>query len=85
VIERDRHDDRGARGRDHVGGVELAAEAGLQQQDVGRIAREGEEGRDRGDLEERDRIAAIGALAFLDQIDQRLLIDELAPSSIARK
>ena len=32
---------------DHVGGVELAAEADLQQQDVGRRAREGEEGRRR--------------------------------------
>ncbi len=75
VIERDRHDDGGLRRRDHVGGVELAAEAGLQQQDVGGHAREGEEGGDGGDLEERDRIAAVGALAFLDQLDQRLLFD----------
>jgi hypothetical protein len=78
VIERDRHDDGGQRRRDHVGGVEFAAKAGLQQQDVGLHAREDEEGGDRRDLEEGDRIAAIGALAFFDQIDQRLLFDQRA-------
>src|SRR6185503_21335018 len=76
VIERDRHYDGGQRRRDHVGGVELAAEAGLQQQNVGLHARKREEGGDRGDLEKGDGVAAVGALAFLDQLDQRLLLDQ---------
>ncbi len=52
---------------DHIGRVEPAAEAGLQQQDVGRRAGEGEEGGAGGDLEEGDGLAAIGPLAFLEQ------------------
>ena len=41
---------------DHVGGVEPAAEADFEQQHVGRMAREQQERRRRGDLEHGDRL-----------------------------
>ena len=46
---------------DDVGGVEPAAEPHLEQAEVGRVAREEVEGDRRGDLEQGDRLAAVGA------------------------
>ena len=61
---------RGRRLRDDIGGIEPAAQAHFEQQIVGGIAREGEKGRGGGDLEEGDGLAAIGLLAFLEQIGE---------------
>ena len=47
----------------HVGGVEPAAQPGLEQHPVGAALGEGQEGRRGGDLEEGDRRAGIGRLA----------------------
>ncbi len=76
VVERDRGDRGHRRARDHVGRVEPAAEPGLEQHDIGRDAREGEEGRRRGDLEIGDRRALIGPLALLQHVEQRVLVDQ---------
>ena len=65
--KRDRRQHRQPRLLDHVGRVEPPAEADLQQQDVGRRAGEGEECGSGGDLEEGDRLAAVGPLAFLEE------------------
>ena len=54
--------------RDDVGGVEAAAEPDLQQQRIRGLAREGEEGGGGRDLEEGDGLAAVRALAFLEQL-----------------
>jgi hypothetical protein len=63
--------DRGHAGlRDHVGRIEPAAESGFEQQDVGRLAREAEEGGRGGDLEIGDRGPAVGRLASLEQRGQ---------------
>ena len=58
VIEIDRRDDGDGRPVDDVGRVELAAEAHFQDQRVGLVAREGEQGGGGRDFEEGDRLAA---------------------------
>ena len=64
---------------DHVGGVEPAAQADLEQHEVGRRAREGEKGRGRRDLEEGDRLAAVGLLALRPAARaRRVVVDQLA-------
>ena len=78
MVEGDGRDDRDERPADDVGGIEPAAESGLEQQDVGRSPREREEGGGRGDLEEGDRIAPVDAFAFLQQPRQDALVDGLS-------
>ena len=63
MIDRHRRDHAGERLLDHVGGVEPAAEADFEQQHVGRMAREQQKRRRGLDLEHRDRLAGIDALA----------------------
>ena len=64
--------------RDHVGGVEPAAEPHLQQQQVRAMVPEGMERRGRGDLEEGDRRAVVDGLAMGQARAQRLLRDRPA-------
>ena len=76
VIERD-WGNRGHSGaEDYVGRVEPPAEPGLEQDHIGGRAGKGEKGRRRCDFEIGDRRPAIGALAFLEQRNQRFLIDQ---------
>src|SRR5207302_248785 len=76
VIERNWRD-RGDRGAaDDVGGVKTPAEPDLEQHDVGRRARETEKGRRGRYLEKGDRRIPIGAFAFFEKRDQRLLVDQ---------
>ena len=70
VIHRDRHDHVERRPRDNVGGVEPAAETDFQDDGVGRMLGEGQEGGGRRDLEIGDRVAGIDALRMLQAIDQ---------------
>ena len=60
---------------DDVGGVEAASETDLEDQGVGGMLGEGEEGRRRGDLEESDGIAGVDALDALQQRDKLGLAD----------
>ena len=64
VHRRDHRDRRAGRSR---WWHPAAAKPHFQQQVVGRMAREGQHGGRRGDLEKGDRLAAIGLLAFLQQ------------------
>ena len=66
MVERDRGDHASPAGARYVGGIEPAAQADLEQQRVGRMAREQQEGGGGRDLEHGDRRAGIGALAFLE-------------------
>ena len=68
---------------DDIGRVEPAAKAGFQQQQIGWCLGEGEKGRRRGDLEERDQLAGIGGLGAGEAIDQPVLGDRRAPSGPA--
>ena len=78
MIERDRRERGEPRARHHIGRIEPAAEPGLHQEDVGRPAREGDEGRRGGDLELGDRRAAIDPLAPVQGIGQSGLGDRQA-------
>jgi hypothetical protein len=60
---------------DDIRCVEPSAQAGLKEHDVGRMLREGEEGRCGGDLEESDRLAAIGFFGALQDVEKRALAD----------
>src|SRR5581483_7704854 len=77
VVHRDRGDHRGERVLDDVGGVEAAAEPDLEERVVGGVIGKQDEGRRGGDLELRNRGAAIGALGFEQRIDQGILVDEM--------
>ena len=78
MVDRDRRDDRERRVREHVGRVEPAAEAGLEQSHVGGRPREAEQGGRRGHLEEGDRLIAVNPLAFTEQFGERVLFDQRA-------
>ena len=78
MIERDRRQHAQLRAVDHVGRIEPAAEADLEQHHVGRRAREGEEGRAVVISKKVIGAAAVGALALLEQRQQRALVDQPA-------
>ena len=78
MIHRHRRDRAGERRVDHVGRVEPAAETDLEQQHIGRMPRKQKERRGGLDLEHRDRLRAVGALAFQQHIGQRLVAHQLA-------
>src|SRR5439155_14015921 len=67
VVERDRGDRGRRRMAQQVGRVEAPAKPGFKQHDIGWNAGEGEKRCRRGDLEKGDRLAPVGALAFLEQ------------------
>ena len=79
MIHRHRRDDARERTLDHVGRIEPAAEADLEQQHVGGMAREQHEGGGGLDLEQRDRRIAIGALAFGERIGKLRIGDQQPP------
>ena len=68
---------------DHVGRIEPAAKADFEQNDIGRMLREQQEGRDGLDLEEGDRRASIDPLAFQQRGDQFVIIDQDAAADLA--
>ena len=71
-------DDGGGGRVDHVGGVDPAAEADLEEEHVGGRLGEQQQGRRGGDLEEGDRVAAVGRLAAREGVGQAVLRHELA-------
>ena len=73
MVERDRRDQRCQRLIDDIGGIEPAAQSDLEQQHVGGMACEQQEGGGGGDLEHRDRRAGIGALAVLEHVAELLV------------
>jgi hypothetical protein len=75
MVERDGRDDRERRPRDHVGGIEAAAEAHLQDRCIGRSLGEGQQGRGRRDLEEGDGVAGIGTLRARQHVGKLGLAD----------
>ena len=75
MVQRHRRDHGDFGPGDHVGGVQPSAEAGLQHGEVGLNAREGEEGRRRGDLEEGDGMGVVGGFALGQQSGQRPVAD----------
>ncbi len=77
-----RHDGR-KRLLDDVGGVEASAEAHFEQQDMGRVLGEQQEGGRRGDLEDGDRRAGIRLLAAAERVDQRRLRHEASAAGRA--
>ena len=78
MIHRHRRHQSGGRRRDHVGRVEGAAEPDLEEQIIGRMFGEELECRRRGDLEEGDRPAVVGALADGQRRGELGLVDQLA-------
>ena len=60
MVERHGHDHATGGPVDDVGGVEAAAEADLDERDIGRVLGKQQEGHGGGDLEDGDRLAAIG-------------------------
>ena len=68
-----------------VGGIEPPAEADLQQHHVGRVLREQAEGSRGLDLENGDRLAGIGPLAFLQRLAQFVIGDEHAAARAPRR
>ena len=78
MIDGDRGDGRGERPLDHVGGVEPAAQAGLQQREIGRRLGEGLEGKRGGDLEKRDGRFAVRRFAIVDELQEARVVDQAA-------
>ena len=78
VVDAHGRDGAEGRGLENVGGVEPATQARLQQEDIRRLAREGQEGGGGGDLEEGDGGLAVGHLAFFQEGGQLGLWDQLA-------
>jgi hypothetical protein len=83
MVDRDRGDHRQRRAVDHVGGVQAAAEADLQQGVIRLGAGEGHIGGDGGDFEKGDRLVAVDPLAFLQQRGQRGFADQLSGNADA--
>jgi hypothetical protein len=79
VVDRHRGDHRGERRRDDVGGVEPAAEADLEQENVGRMTREQIEGGGRRDLELGDRPAVVDLFGPDQRVGEFVLVDERPP------
>ncbi len=75
VIHRHRRNHRDGRGVDNIGRIEPPAKARFQQQQIRRVTGIGEERRRRRDLEERDGLAVIRRLAFLENRKQQLFAD----------
>ena len=78
MVHRHRRDHAGERLRHHVGGVEAAAEADLQQQHVGRALGEEVEGGGRCHLEEGDGRPVVDPLAMLQRGGELGLVHEAA-------
>ena len=64
--------------RDHIGGVETAAQADFEQQIIGRGPAEEQEGGRGGDLEHGDRLPRIDTLAFVERRLEPRVVDEFA-------
>ena len=60
MVERDRHDDGDGRRLDDIGRIEAAAEADLDDGDIGRMFGKEQEGDGRQDLENGDLLPGIG-------------------------
>jgi len=78
MVDADGRDRADRRLVDDVGGVEAPAEPDLQHQQLGRNGGEDVERRRRDDLEEGDRIIAVGRLAGLDRGFERVVVDNRA-------
>ena len=76
MVQRHRSDHRNRWRLEHIGAVVAAAQAHLDDADIGGGAGEGLEGQGRGDLEEADRLARIGGLDHIGQLVQRLVADQ---------
>ena len=83
MVHADRRDDGRDRPVDDVGGVEPAAESGLQQHDIGFMPRKQTECRRGLDLENRDRLARIDVLAMLQHPAQLGVINQPAAAALA--
>ena len=84
VIHADRRDDGRQRRLDHIGGIEPAAETDFEQHDIGRMPREQTERRGGLDLEDRDRLAFVGALAMFERAAQLVVVHQHAASRCGR-
>ena len=69
---------------DHIGRVIAPAEPRLEQQPVGLRLAEQQKSRGRGDLEEGDRLLAVGPLAAFKSRLQRRVLDDLAAALRAK-
>ncbi len=66
---------------DDIGGIEPSAEPDFEQQHIGGMARE-QKKRSRGlDLEHRDRLTGIDALAFFQRGDQLVVRNQFSGQS----
>ena len=75
-LDRDGRDDREGRCLDHVGRIEAPAQADLEEERIGGLAREGKKGGGGGDLEESDGLARVGPLALLEKGRETVLVDD---------
>ena len=85
VIHADRRDHGRQRRVDHIGGIEPSAEADFEQHDIGRMLREQAERRRGLDLENRDRLAGVGALAMFERRAQFVVADQHAAAARPRR
>ena len=53
--------------RDHIGGIQPAAQSYFKKQIIGRLTREGEESSNRGDLEKSDGFTIIGGFTLFQK------------------
>ena len=83
VVDRDRRDHGGERPLDHIGRIETSAEAGFEKEEIGGVCGENREGGGGRDLEKRDRIVAVQALAFAEHGGKCRIVDQDAAARAA--
>ena len=69
---------------DHIGRVQPAAEAGFEQQKVGGTRREDRKRGGSRDLEKRDRVVSVHALAFGECPSERRIVDQNAAARVTQ-
>ena len=83
MVERHARNRARQRTLDNIGGVEASAESDLEQQHIGRMAREQEKSRRRLDFKYRDRMFTVSAFAFGKRGRKFVVCNELAAAGAA--
>ena len=84
MIECDARDHAGQRPFHHIGGIEPAAEADFQEDDIGRMPAEQKERRRRLDLEHGDRQVAVLGLALCEHVGKLVVLDQRAATLLGQ-
>ncbi len=75
MIDGNRGDDGDGRVFDDIGGIQPAAEPGLDQGEIGRFAGKGKKRRRRGNFEKCDGRGTVGGLAIDQQLGEMIIAD----------